>query len=569
MRERAQILPRDNMTTNNLSPTDENAFDYIIVGGGTAGCVIASRLTEYLPHKRTLLIEAGPSDFMNDKVLKLKEWLTLLGGDLDYDYGTTEQPMGNSHIRHSRAKVLGGCSSHNTLISFRPLRHDMERWAQLLGDQTGKKNWTFPELMRLLDGLRNTVQPVHAKHRNQLCRDWVDSCSTALNIPVIPDFNRRIMKKGNLNEGVGFFSIAYSPDTGHRSSASVAYLHPIIRGDDRRPNLTILTNAWVSRLNVDEHTGVASGVNLTLQDGQSMTLNAKRETILCAGAVDTPRLLLLSGIGPSAQLSSLGIPTIKNVPGVGSNLMDHPESIILWELNRPVPSNQTTMDSDAGLFLHRGPATNPSHPNHETTDAADMMMHCYQIPFCLNTARLGYDTPIDAFCMTPNIPRPRSKGVMYLTSPDPSVKPALDFRYFTDPEGYDAAVLVAGMRAARKVAEQQPFKSWLKREVAPGPDVQSDEALSEYARRAAHTVYHPAGTTKMGDLEHDEMAVVDANLKIKGLKNVRIADAGVFPEMVSVNPMLTVLAIGEKCAELLAEEAGWRRAGNFSAKARL
>ena len=557
------------MTTTHLSPSEANDFDYIIVGGGTAGCVIASRLAEYLPHKKTLLIEAGPSDYMNDKVLKLKDWLNLLGGELDYDYGTTEQPMGNSHIRHSRAKVLGGCSSHNTLISFRTLAYDLQRWSEQLGSQPGRDNWTFEHFTRVLDGLRNTIQPVHSRHRNQLCKDWVNSCSSALGVPVIHDFNRKIVKKRNLHEGVGFFSVAYSPDTGHRSSASVAYIHPILRGDEHRPNLSILTNAWVSRLNVDAKTSTATGVNLTLQSGERMVLTAKKETILCAGAVDTPRLLLLSGLGPSSQLTPLGIPVAKDIPGVGSNLLDHPETIMIWELNRPVPANQTTMDSDAGLFLHRGPATNPNDPNHEKTEAPDMMMHCYQIPFCLNTARLGYDTPIDAFCMTPNVPRPKSKGVLYLTSADPAVKPALDFRYFTDPGGHDAATLIAGLRAARKVAEQQPFKSWLKREVAPGPAVQSDEALSEYARKAAHTVYHPAGTTKMGDVERDEMAVVDAELRIRGLKGVRVADAGIFPEMVTVNPMLTVLGIGERCAELVAGEEGWKMEGSGWEKARL
>jgi len=291
-----------------------------------------------------------------------------------------------------------------------------------------------------------------------------------------------------------------------------------------------------------------TGVYITLQCGTSFAISPKKETILCAGAIDTPRLLLHSGIGPRSQLSNLGIPLVKDVPGIGHNLLDHPESIIMWELNRPVPPNQTTMDSDAGIFLRRA----PSGP-------ADIMMHCYQIPFCLNTARLGYDTPIDAFCMTPNIPRPKSKGQLYLTSKDPNVKPALDFKYFTDPEGYDAATIVAGLRAAREVAKQEPFKSWLKREVAPGPSVTSDEALSEYGRKVAHTVYHPAGTTKMGNLENDNMAVVDSKLRLRGLKGVRIADAGCFPEMTTANPMLTVLAIGERAAELIAEEAGWRR----------
>ena len=160
--------------------------------------------------------------------------------------------------------------------------------------------------------------------------------------------------------------------------------------------------------------------------------------------------------------------------------------------------------------------------------------------------------------MTPNIPRPRSRGRLFLTSSDPTVKPSLDFRYFTDPEGYDAATIVAGFRAAREVAKQEPFASWLKREVAPGPALQTDEELSEYGRRAAHTVYHPAGTTKMGDVEKDEMAVVDAELRVRGLKGVRIADAGVFPEMTTINPMLTVLAVGERAAELVAGAWGWK-----------
>ena len=161
--------------------------------------------------------------------------------------------------------------------------------------------------------------------------------------------------------------------------------------------------------------------------------------------------------------------------------------------------------------------------------------------------------------MTPNIPRPRSRGRIYLTSSDPNVKPALDFRYFTDPEGYDAATIVAGLKAAREIAQQAPFKDWIKREVAPGEAVQSDEDLSEYSRRVAHTVYHPAGTTKMGNLAKDELAVVDSRLRVRGLKGVRIADAGVFPLMTSINPMLTVLGIGERAAEMIAEEAGWRR----------
>ena len=173
-----------------------------------------------------------------------------------------ETAPGNSHIRHSRAKVLGGCSSHNTLISFRPFEYDTRIWQTL-----GAKGWDFATFTRVLDRLRNTVQPVHNRHRNQLCKDWVQSCSDAMNIPIIKDYNQEIKTTGSLKQGVGFFSISYNPDTGHRSSASVAYIHPLLRGDEHKPNLTILTNAWVSKVNIKD--SVCSGIDLTLQDGQS------------------------------------------------------------------------------------------------------------------------------------------------------------------------------------------------------------------------------------------------------------------------------------------------------------
>lgn len=338
---------------------------------------------------------------------------------------------------------------------------------------------------------------------------------------MVPDFDRAVREDGGLAEGVGFFSVAYDADTGTRSSASVAYLHPIFSGTELRPNLTVLTNAWVSRLNLSAAGGAAESVTLTLGSGHTLNLHAQHEIILCSGAIDTPRLLLHSGIGPPSQLEKLNIPLQHALPGVGENLLDHAETIMIWELHSPAPP-ETAMHSDAGLFLDR-----------DRSGTADIMMHTYQIPFCLHTSRLGYPVPKHAFCVTPNVPRPRSRGRLYLTNSDPAVKPALDFRYFTDPGGEDVRTLVDGLRAARRVAAAEPFSGFLKREVAPGVEVQGDEELAEYARRVAHTVYHPVGTTKMGAVE-DDWAVVDPQLRIRGVSGVRIADAGVFPSMVTV-----------------------------------
>ena len=500
-------------------------YDYVVVGGSTAGSVIASRLAEN-PDLTVAVIEGGPSDIDRPEVLTLRRWLGLLGGELDYDYPTTEQPRGNSHIRHSRARVLGGCSSHNTLISFKPLPSDWEEW-----EAAGATGWNAIAMEPYYHRLRNNIVPVDEKDRNAIARDFVDAAQAALGVPRVEGFNKK-----PFHEGVGFFDLAYHPETNKRSSASVAYLHPHLEAGDR-PNLHLWLETWAYRLEFDGSR--VTGVHVRTKDGEEKLVRAGREVVLCAGAVDTPRLLLLSGVGPATDLRALGIPVVHDLPGVGENLLDHPESVIVWETHGPIPEN-SAMDSDAGLFVRRDP----------NSPGPDLMFHFYQIPFTDNPERLGYRRPAHGVSMTPNIPKPRSRGRLYLTSADPSVKPALDFRYFTDEEDYDARTLVDGIRIARQIAKTAPLDSWLKREVCPGPDITSDEELSEYARRAAHTVYHPAGTCKMGAAD-DPTAVVDPHLRIRGLDGVRIADASVFPTIPAVNPMIGVLMVGEKAADLL------------------
>ncbi|MFF4580001.1 GMC family oxidoreductase [Streptomyces sp. NPDC001389] len=504
------------------APHDGQVYDYVVVGGGTAGSVIASRLTED-PSVSVAVIEGGPSDVGREDVLTLRRWMGLLGGELDYDYPITEQPRGNSHIRHSRARVLGGCSSHNTLISFKPLPSDWDEWAE-----AGAEGWDAASMDPYFDRLRNNIVPVHEDDRNAIARDFVEAAQGALGVPRVEGFN-----KEPFHEGVGFFDLAYHPEDNKRSSASVAYLHPFLD----RPNLHIALETWAFRLELEGTR--ATGVHVRTADGRERVVRARREVLVCAGAVDSPRLLLHSGIGPRADLEELGIPVVHDLPGVGENLLDHPESVIVWETNGPIPEN-SAMDSDAGLFVRRDPAA----------QGPDLMFHFYQVPFTDNPERLGYERPAHGVSMTPNIPKPRSRGRLYLTSADPEVKPALDFRYFTDEDDYDGRTLVDGIRIARRIAAAEPLAGWLRREVCPGPEVTSDEELGAYARHVAHTVYHPAGTCRMG-AEDDALAVVTPDLRIRGLSGVRIADASVFPTMPAVNPMIGVLMVGEKCAELL------------------
>jgi choline dehydrogenase-like flavoprotein len=492
----------------------------VIVGGGTAGSVIASRLSAD-PDVRVCLIEGGPSDVGDDRVLRLRNWVNLLETEYDYDYPIVPQPRGNSYLRHSRARVLGGCSSHNTMISLMPPPQDFADWVT-----AGADGWSYDEMLPYWKGLAVAINPVAGHDRNPLAADFVTACHAALGVPVNDDFNA-----APFADGAGFLPVGYHPETGIRSSASVAYLHPHLD----RPNLTIMTETWAFHLDPE------AGVRVRT-DGQIKTIRAGHEYVLSAGAIDTPRLLLLSGIGPAADLRRLGIDVRADLPGVGENLLDHPESLILWEASRPIPP-MSAMDSDAGLFVRRDPSA----------DRPDLMFHLYQIPFTVNTERLGYEVPAHGFGMTPNVPRPRSAGRLTLAGADPATKPLLDFRYFTDPGGYDEKTIVDGLRLAREVAATEPFASWIAREIAPGPAIRSDAELSAYGRAAHHTVYHPAGTCKIGPVG-DDLAVVDPELRLRGFPNVRIADASVFPMMPTVNPMVTVLLIGERAADLISAE---------------
>ncbi|WFC99236.1 hypothetical protein MYAM1_001980 [Malassezia yamatoensis] len=543
--------------TSHLSDSAPEEFDYVIVGGGTAGCVLANRLTED-SGVTVAVVEGGDTDQGEDRVLNLRRWLELLGGELDYGYTTTEQPRGNSHIMHSRAKVLGGCSSHNTLISFFPFNEDLDIWR----DHYGCPDWGSSTLQPYGSRLKMNITPIAPQQRNHVVWDWVEACNLATGAPIMEDMNSQIAYRGGFDKAVGFFNISYDPYNGYRSSASTAYMHPIMEGGaSPRKNLHLYLETWVNNLEFDvSDPKRVRGVYAESKDGHRKVIRARREVILAAGAFDTPRLLLLSGIGPKQDLERVGIPCRHHLTGVGANLNDHPETIIIWETAET--PEETVMASDAGLFLRALPQNAEPLPH----PGPDLMFHIYQVPFVENTKRHGYEVPTHAICMTPNAMRSRGRGKIWLESNDPRAKPLIDFRYFQDSDAYDERLFVEGIKVARKVAQQQPFAKHLLREIAPGPSCQTDEEISEYARKVAHTVYHPTGTCRMGtphddkngNQDADSVVVDQKDLKVVGLEGLRVCDASVLPTIVSVNPMLTILMIAERGAELIRKD-GWQR----------
>jgi choline oxidase len=491
-------------------------FDTIVVGGGTAGAVIARRLAED-PQRSVALLEAGPSDEGASEVLELRRWQELLGdARYGHDFAIAPQPRGNSAILHSRGVMLGGCSSHNSAIAFRPPDFDFARW-----QAQGATGWGPSGVDAYFDRVAEKVHFEPSDADNEVVNAFIAAAQEM-------GFAERDFG-AEVGEGVGLFQL--NKRAGLRASSSVAYLHPLSALPD---NLTVLTETHVSRLRLEANrvTGVETSQGPLFTD----------EVVLAAGAFGSPHLLMLSGIGPAAHLRDHGIDVVCDLPAVGAHLQDHPEGVIIWEAAAPVPE-RTYNFYEAGLFATALP------------DAPwpDLMFHFGTQAFDLHTAALGYPSAANAFSLTPNVTRAKSEGSVRLASADPDEDPRIDFRYFTDPEGYDERIMVAGLKLARALAEQPALAKWVRRELAPGPEVTADEALSEYARRSANTVYHPVGTCRMGAAD-DPGTVVTPDLKVKGIENLLVADASIFPSVVSTNPCITCMMIGEKCADMLRSE---------------
>ncbi|RVW00544.1 GMC family oxidoreductase [Rhodococcus xishaensis] len=520
----------------------ESTFDYVVIGGGSAGSAVAARLSED-PTVTVALVEAGPDDRNIPEVLQLDRWMELLESGYDWDYPVEPQENGNSFLRHARAKVMGGCSSHNSCIAFWPPAEDVDSWEAEHGATGWNKDTLWPVLKRLETNEdagpdaphHGDSGPVHVMNVPP-----ADPCGVALLEACEQDGipTSRFNTGTTVVNGANFLQINRRAD-GTRSSSSVSYIHPIAD----RENFTLLTGLRAKRLVFDGTRCVGVEV-VDNQFGRPRVIRATGEVVLSAGAIDSPKLLMLSGIGPTDHLHEHGIDVLVDSPGVGSNLQDHPEGVISWEALQPMVESSTQW-WEIGVFTTVD----------EGLDRPDLMMHYGSVPFDMHTLRQGYPTAENVFCLTPNITHARSRGTVRLRSRDFRDKPRVDPRYFTDPEGYDMRIMIAGIRRAREIVAQPAMSAWTGDELFPGKDVQSDEELADYIRRTHNTVYHPVGTVRMGDAG-DDMSPLDPQLRVKGVHGLRVADASVFPEHTTVNPNITVMMVGERCADLIKADRG-------------
>lgn len=531
------------------------SHDYIVVGGGSSGSLVAGKLAE--SGAQVLVLEAGGSD--NNPLIRMPAGFVKLLGVEKYMWfyqSTVQQRLLGRQPIVPQGRVIGGGSSVNAMIYIRGQALDYVPWEEATGDP----EWGWKGMLNRFKGMEDNNRlnnDLHDTGGNWKVSDPVYICDLSrryvqaaqeTGIHFTHDFN------GSRQAGVGFFQLNMLK--GRRWSAADAFLKPAMNTG----RIEVLTGCLVQ--NIEFEGDKAIGVRYS-RSGRTLIANARQEVILCAGAIATPKVLMLSGIGEHFHLQEKGIQTRVNLIGVGQNLQDHTEVPVLAFCNGP----HGYFGQDRGwnqlrnglqyLLFKSGPVASNGVEAGSFFDPDDLSAEAKIQQFCIPMVYLDSDTtdllPTYGVTLNSCVLRPGSRGSVRLADAGPSSQPLVDPNYFEDPE--DLRLSIAGLRQARRILASKPLDGLIDREIFPGQSKDTDEALADHAKRFVKTVYHPVGTARMGQ-EDDPEAVVTPDLRVKGIQGLRIADASVMPTIISGNTNSATLAIADRAVSLILDQAG-------------
>lgn len=526
------------------------SFDYVIVGAGSAGCVLAARLTED-PACRVLLLEAGPRDRSWQIHMPAGLGQLLSSNRFNWNYLSEPEPyLDNRRLTHPRGRVLGGSSSINGMVYVRGHARDYDGWAQ-----AGNRGWTYAQLLPYFkraemhqaggDDYHGADGPLYVSRpdvsESALYQAFI-AAGVEAGYPFTPDVN------GRQQEGFGV--IDRTTRDGKRWSTAKGYLQPALS----RPNLTIVTGALAHKIRLQGSRAV--GVDYAV-GGRRTQAEAAQEVLLCGGAINSPQLLQLSGIGDPDHLQAIGAKAHHALPGVGANLNDHPDIVIQHRCKQPVsiyPMTKGIRKYMTGIRWFMD-GTGLAATNHFEAGAfirsrAGIEFPDLQLTFMPLAVKPGSvdSVPEHAFQVHIDLMRPKSLGYVRARSTDPREQPSIRFNYMKDPA--DRADMRAAVRLTREILAQKALAPYAGDEIFPGIDIQSDEAIDAWVRQAVETCYHPVGTCKMGS-QADRLAVVDDALRVHGLGGLRVVDASIMPAIVSGNTNAPTIMIAEKASDMI------------------